>query len=114
MVASKQLKFAIEMDVERKARLEKMVATTHLRLALETEEERRAKKGMNLISILQGMFMYVCMYVSLYVCIPKKWFPLQGERAQSLKVFNVHMLGFKNKIEIRKRRQNKTCQFTTR
>ena len=29
---------------ERKARLEKMVATTQLRLALETEEERRARK----------------------------------------------------------------------
>ena len=45
MVTSKQLKFAMETDVERKARLEKMmVATTQLRLALETEEERRAKK----------------------------------------------------------------------
>ena len=44
MVASKQLKFAMETDVERKARLEKMVATTQLRLALETEEEIRAKK----------------------------------------------------------------------
>ena len=31
------------MDEERKARLEKMVATTKLRLALETEEERRAR-----------------------------------------------------------------------
>ena len=29
---------------ERKARLEKMVATIHLRLAQETEEERRAKR----------------------------------------------------------------------
>ena len=48
LVASKQLKFAIETDVERKARREKMVATTQLRLALETEEERGAKKGMNL------------------------------------------------------------------
>ena len=44
VVASKQLKFAMETDVERKARLEKMVATTQLRLALEMEEERRAKK----------------------------------------------------------------------
>ena len=34
----------MEMDEERKGRLEKMVATTQLRLALETEEERRAKK----------------------------------------------------------------------
>ena len=45
VVASKQLKFALETDVERKARLEKMVATTQLRLA--PEEERRAKKGRN-------------------------------------------------------------------
>ena len=44
VVASKQLKVAMEMDVERKARLEKMIATTQLRLALETEEERREKK----------------------------------------------------------------------
>ena len=49
MVASKQLKFAMEKDVERKTRLEKMVATTQLRLALEMEEERRAKKGINVI-----------------------------------------------------------------
>ena len=56
MVASKQLKFAMEADVERKARLEKMVATTQLRLALETEEERRAKKGMNLILISKTFF----------------------------------------------------------
>ena len=34
----------METDEERKARLEKMVATTRLKLALETEEERRAKK----------------------------------------------------------------------
>ena len=44
VVASKQLKFTLETDVERKARLETMVATTQLRLALEMEEERRAKK----------------------------------------------------------------------
>ena len=37
VVASKQLKFATETDVERKARLEKMVATT--RLALETKKK---------------------------------------------------------------------------
>ena len=33
----------METDEEIKARLEKMVATTQLRLALETEEERRAR-----------------------------------------------------------------------
>ena len=33
----------MEMDEERKARLKKMIATTQLRLALETEEERRAR-----------------------------------------------------------------------
>ena len=37
------------------ARLEKMVATTQLRLALETEEERRAKNGLDLIWILLGL-----------------------------------------------------------
>ena len=36
------LKYAMETDEERKARLKKMVDTTQLRLALETEEERRA------------------------------------------------------------------------
>ena len=46
------VRLAMEMDEERKARLEEMVATTQLRLALETEEERRAKKkGMDLIWI---------------------------------------------------------------
>ena len=44
--ATKWLSLAMEMDEERKARLEKMVATTQLRLALETEEERRAKIGL--------------------------------------------------------------------
>ena len=44
VVTSKQLKLAMEMDVEIKARLEKKVATTQLRLALEMEEESRAKK----------------------------------------------------------------------
>ena len=33
----------METDEERKARLKKMVATTQLRLALETEDERRAR-----------------------------------------------------------------------
>ena len=34
---------AQETDEERKATLKKMVATTQLKLALETEEERRAR-----------------------------------------------------------------------
>ena len=37
------LNLAMETDEKRKVRLEKMVATTQLRLALESEEERRAK-----------------------------------------------------------------------
>ena len=41
MVATKRLRLVMEMDEERKARLEKMVATTQLRLALETEEEKK-------------------------------------------------------------------------
>ena len=43
MVATELLKLAMEMDEERKARLKKMVATIQLRLALETEEERSAR-----------------------------------------------------------------------
>ena len=43
MVAAKRQKLAMETNKKRKARLEKMVATTQLRLALETEEEIRAK-----------------------------------------------------------------------
>ena len=43
----------------------------------------------------------------------EKWFPLQGERAQSLKVFNVRMLVFKNNIEMRKKRGNKVITFST-
>ena len=49
MVATKRLRLAMETDEERKARLEKMIATTQLRLALETEEERRAKNGLDMI-----------------------------------------------------------------
>ena len=59
VVASKQLRLAVETEEERKARLEKMVATTQLRVALETEEERRAKKkdgfDFDLIWILFGL-----------------------------------------------------------
>ena len=39
-------------------------------------------------------------------CLLEKWFPLQGELAQSFKKFYVRTL-VKNKIERRKRRQNK-------
>ena len=56
VVASKQLKFAMETGVQRKARLEKMVATTQLRLAMETEQERRAKNNLDLISIKKKIF----------------------------------------------------------
>ena len=45
VVASKQLKFAMETDVERKARQEKMVANTQHRWDLETEEERSKKRN---------------------------------------------------------------------
>ena len=43
MVATEVLKLAMEKDEERKASLKKMVDTTQLRLALETEDERRAR-----------------------------------------------------------------------
>ena len=47
MAATERFRLAMEKDEESKARLEKMVATTQLRLALKTEE----KKGMDLIWI---------------------------------------------------------------
>ena len=37
-------RFSMDMDEERNARLEKIVAATQHRLSLETEEERRVKK----------------------------------------------------------------------
>ena len=43
----------METDEERKARLEKMIATTWL--ALETKEERRAKNDLDLIWIEIGV-----------------------------------------------------------
>ena len=36
-------RLAVEMEEERRARLEKMVATKRLRLAMETDEERKAR-----------------------------------------------------------------------
>ena len=48
--ATKRLSLAMETDEERKARLE-MVATTQLMLALEREEDRRAKNGLDMIWI---------------------------------------------------------------
>ena len=50
-----------------------------------------------------------CVSLASLACqlLLEKWFPLHGDRAQSLKVFNVRMLDLKNKIEMRKRRQNK-------
>ena len=59
-VATKRLRLAMETDEERKAGLEKMVSTTQLRLALETEEERRAKKRneFNLYLISKTFFFF--------------------------------------------------------
>ena len=42
VVATKRLRLAMEMDEERKARLE-MVATKQLKLAMETDDERKAR-----------------------------------------------------------------------
>ena len=41
MVASKQLRLAVETEEERRARLENDAATKRLRLAMETDEERK-------------------------------------------------------------------------
>ena len=54
--------------------------------------------------------------VRIQVLVLEKWFPLQGERAKSVKVFNVRMLGFKNKMRNEKEEteQQQTNQFTAR
>ena len=46
MVASKQLRLAVETEEERRARLEIDVATKLLRLAMEMDEERKARLEM--------------------------------------------------------------------
>ena len=43
MVASKQLRLAVETEEERKTRLENDVATKRLRLAMEMDKERKAR-----------------------------------------------------------------------
>ena len=54
--------------------------------------------------------LYVREILKCRINILEKWFPLQSERAQSLKVFNVRMLVFKNNIEIK---GNKVITFST-
>ena len=56
--------------------------------------------------IIITIIVIILLSLLLLLLLLEKWFPLQGKRAQSLKLFNVRMLGFKNKIEMRKRRQN--------
>ena len=61
MVATELLKLAMEMDQKRKAKLKKMVATTRMRSALETEDERRARLEYlsdNLIFIPSNLYLY--------------------------------------------------------
>ena len=70
LVATELLKLAIEMDEERKARLKKMVATTYLRLALETEEERRTRLehlSDNPIYIPKNLYLILIVKVSLLI-----------------------------------------------
>ena len=43
MVASKQLRLAVETEEERRARLENDAATKRLSLVMETDEERKAR-----------------------------------------------------------------------
>ena len=45
MVASKQVRLAIEMEDERGTRLENNAATKWLRLVMEMEKKRRSKTG---------------------------------------------------------------------
>ena len=67
VVTSKQLKFAMDTDVERKARLGKMVATTQLRLAPGDGGRKKSKKfrfDIN-FSSMGTIFLVVCMYVGM-------------------------------------------------
>ena len=43
VVASKQLRLAVETNEERRAKLDNDAATKRLRLAMETDEERKAR-----------------------------------------------------------------------
>ena len=43
MVTSKQLRLAVDIEEERRARLENDAATKRLRLAMEMDEERKAR-----------------------------------------------------------------------
>ena len=61
VVASKQLKFAMETDVERKARkarLEKMVATTQLWLALRRRKKEEQKKNEFHLDLISKTFFF--------------------------------------------------------
>ena len=46
-----------------------------------------------------------------YTRLLEKWFPLQGERAQSLKVYNIRVSVFNNNI-IEMRKRNKVITFS--
>ena len=72
-------RLTVEMEEERRARLEKMVATKRLRLALETEEERRAKNGLGfkisrneLVRPVMGtiflVYLVSVLFVTKYLC----------------------------------------------
>ena len=58
MVATKQLKLAMETDEEIRARLEHLSDNQHLRLAAETISEKAKKKGMDLIVLRQKQIFF--------------------------------------------------------
>ena len=55
MVASKQLRLAVETEEERRARLENDAATKRLRLAMEMDEDRKTRLE-KMIATAQLMF----------------------------------------------------------
>ena len=71
MVASKQLRLAVEIEEERRARLENAAATKRLRLAMEMDEERKTRLG-KMVATTQLMLALIKGVVNVTVVLSLK------------------------------------------
>ena len=71
MVTSKELRLAMEMEEERRARLEIYTATKWLRLAMETDEERKARLE-KMVATAQLMLAMIKGVVDVHVVLSLK------------------------------------------
>ena len=71
VVASKQLRLAVETEEERRGRLENAAATKRLRLAMETDEKRKARLE-KLVATAQLMLTLIKGVVSVGVVLSLK------------------------------------------